>query len=294
MRVAMDVWPGYEPLFMARHAGQLPETDFRLVEFSNSSGVGRAFRNREVEAVCATLDEVFYFVQSGMDPVILVVADESNGADVVMGRPEMRGLADLKGKRVAVEVSAVETYTLTRALQHAGLGIADITPVYAPIDQHFQAFKSGSVDAVVTFEPMRSRLLAIGAVELFNSSQIPGEIVDVLVVRRDYLEAHPERVRELRRAWFAGLGDMLRDPARASKVLAPREQVSAAEFEASLRGLLFPDEAENRVLLEGNPPKLLAVAERLKGVMLAAGLLHKDIAVVPLFPLPEQLNPSRK
>jgi NitT/TauT family transport system substrate-binding protein len=283
MRIAMNVWPGYEPLFIARREGLLSEKDFRLVEFSNGSAVGRAFRNGEAEAVCVTLDEAFYLVQSGMEPEILLVLDESNGGDVVLGQPGITSLADLKGRRVGVEVSAVEAYTLTRALQHAGMSIRDVTPVYAPLVLHFRAFQSGSVDAVVTYEPMRSRLLALGAVELFNSAEIPGEIVDVLVVRRDYLAAHPERMRELRRAWFGGLERMRRAPEDSAKFLAVREQVSPAEFAASLRGLSFPDEAGNRALLEGNPPRLLAAAERLKTVMREAGLLREDIALRPLF-----------
>lgn len=292
MRIGMHVWPGFEPLFLARHGGSLNEQDFRLVEFSDGSEVGRAFRNGTVEAVCLTLDEVFYLVQNGMDPVVLLVLDESNGADVVLGRPGITNLAELKGKRVAVEVSAVETYTLTRALQHAGLAVKDVTPVYLPMEKHLEAFQSGAVDAVVTYEPMRTKLLALGAVDLFNSTQLPGEIVDVLVARRDYLEKHPDRATTLRLAWFAALDQLRRSPDESAKIMAVREQVTAAEFAASLRGLHFPDAPESRVLLEGNPPKLLASAERLKTVMRDAGLLQQNLPLKPLFILPDALKPT--
>ncbi len=142
MRIGMHVWPGFEPLFLARHEGLLDEKDFRLVEFSNGAEVGRAFRNGEVEAVCLTLDEAFYLVRNGADPVILLVLDESNGADVVLGRKDLSTLAGLKGKRVAVEVSAVETYMLTRALQHAGMTARDVRLVYLPPEKHVDAFET--------------------------------------------------------------------------------------------------------------------------------------------------------
>lgn len=286
MRIGMNVWPGYEPLMVARQAGSLNEKDFRLVELSSSSGVGRAFRNGTLEAACLTLDEVFYTVQDGMDPVILLVLDESHGADVLLARKEIKSLAELKGKRIAVEVSAVETYTLTRALQHAGLTVKDVTPVYLPMQKHLNAFQSGSVDAVVTYEPARTRLLALGAVDLFNSSMIPGEIVDVLVVHRDYLEKHPERSIALRRAWFGALEQMRRLPHESARFMAIREQVTAEEFEASLLGLRFPDEPKNRILLEGAAPKLLESAERLKTIMRDSDLLQQDIPLKPLFILP--------
>jgi len=292
MRIGTDVWPGYEPLFFAQHTGGLNKKDFRLVEFSDSSEVGRAFRNGNLEAACLTLDEVFYTVQDDMNPVILLVLDESQGADVLLARPGIKSLAELKGKRIAVEVSAVETYTLTRALQHAGLTVKDVTPVYLPIEQHVAAFQAGSVDAVVTFEPVRTKLLALGAVDLFNSSMIPGEIVDVLVIHRDYLEKHPERGVALRQAWFAALEQIRRSPHDSAKLMAVREQVTAEEFEASLQGIHLPDEAESRALLGGNEPKLLASAERLKTVMREAGLLQRDIPLKPLFTLPDTVKPT--
>jgi NitT/TauT family transport system substrate-binding protein len=292
MRIGMNVWPGYEPLFLARHEDRLKEADFRLVEFSNNSDVSRAFRNGTLEAACLTLDEALYTVQDGMDPVILVVLDESNGADALLARPEIKDLAGLRGKRVAVEVSAVGAYMLTRSLQQAGLTVKDVTPVYVPVDKHLSAYQDGLADAVVTFEPIRARLLALGAVELFNSSKIPGEIVDVLVVRRDYLETHPGRARALRQAWFAALKRLHRSPHESAKTMAVRERVTPEEFETSLQGLHFPDEAENRVRLAGVAPTLLQSAERLQTVMRDSGLLQRDLGLRPLCTLPDAMKPA--
>jgi NitT/TauT family transport system substrate-binding protein len=292
MRIGMNVWPGYEPLFLARHDGGLNAADFRLVEFSNASEVSRAFRNGTLEAACLTLDEVLYTVQDGMDPVILVVIDESSGADVLLARPEIKSLAELRGKRIAVEVGALGAFMLTQSLQQAGLTVKDITPVYLPVEKHFSAYQDGLADAVVTFEPVRTKLLELGAVDLFNSSKIPGEIVDVLVVRRDYLAQHPGRARALRQAWFAALGQMHRAPHESARIMAVREQATPGEFESSLRGLHFPDEADTRVRLEGTSPKLLAAAERLKTVMRDAGLLRQDIPLRPLFTLPDTMTPA--
>jgi NitT/TauT family transport system substrate-binding protein len=293
MRIGLNVWPGYEPLFLARHDGNLNDRDFRLVEFSNASEVSRAFRNGTLEAACLTLDEVLYTVQDGMDPVILVVMDESNGADVLLARPEIKSLAELRGKRIAVEVGALGAYMLTRSLQQAGLTVKDITPVYLPIDKHLSAYQDGLVDAVVTFEPVRTKLLALGAVDLFNSAKIPGEIVDVLVVRRSYVEKNPGRVHALRQAWFTALDRMHRSPHESAKIMAVREQVTAGEFEASLPGLHFPDEPESRVLLEGTSPKLLQAAERLQTVMRDSGLLQHDLPLRALFHRPDALPPAQ-
>ena len=290
MRIGMNVWPGYEPLFLARQTGNLNERDFRLVEFSGASEVGRAFRNGILEAACLTLDEVFYTVQDEMDPVILLVMDESCGADVVLAHPDIKKLEGLRGKRIAVEVSAVGAYMLTRSLQKAGLTIKDVTPVYLPIEKHFSAYKNNLVDAVVTFEPVRTRLLSLGAVDLFNSSMISGEIVDVLVVRRDYVEGYPERIVALRQAWFAALGKMRKSPHESARLMAIRERVSTEEFESSLRGLRLPNEQENHELLDLPAPKMLITAERLKTVMNESDLLQGDIQIKTLFELPKTMK----
>jgi NitT/TauT family transport system substrate-binding protein len=288
MRIGMNVWPGYEPLFLARSQGRLEGRDFHLVEFSDASEVSRAFRSGTLEAACLTLDEVFYTMQDGMDPVILLVMDYSQGADVVLARPGIKSLAELKGKRIAVEVTAVAAYMLTRALQQAGLARQDIIPVYLPIEKHFPAYRDGLVDAVVTFEPVRTKLLALGAVDLFNSAAIPGEVVDVLVARRDYLEAQPGRAAALRQAWFAALEQMRCSPQEAARIMAPREQMSAEEFAAALQGIHLPDEDESRRLLSGGHPGLLAAAERLQAVMRQSGLLRREIRLQPLFSNPAE------
>jgi NitT/TauT family transport system substrate-binding protein len=283
MRIGMNVWPGYEPLFLARAAGRLPESEYRLVEFSNASGVARSFRNGTIEAACLTLDEVIYTIQDGMDPVIVLVLDQSHGADVVLARPELRDLAGLKGKRIGVEVNAVGTYTLTRALQHGGLTLHDVTVVHLPLEKHHEAFASRTVDAVVTFEPARTKILALGAIDIFNSAAIPGEIVDVLVVRRDYAVRHPDRLAALRDGWFAALAQLQRSPRQAAQIMAVREQVTTEEFEASLNGLYFPNPAETRAMIGGPQPQLLATGERLKKVMRDAKLLERDVPLTSLF-----------
>jgi len=290
MRIGMNIWPGYEPLFLARHIGSLNEEEFRLVEFSNASEVGRAFRNGTLEAACLTLDEVFYTMQDGMDPVILLVMDESCGADVVLSHPEIKDLTGLRGKKIAVEVSAVGVYMLTRALQQANLTTKDVIPVYLPIDKHLAAYEDKLVDAVVTFDPVRTRLMAQGAVDLFNSSRIPGEIVDVFVVRRDYLEKHPDQGVKLHRGWFAALKHMQQSPFEAAKFMAIREHMSTEEFKHSLGGLHIPDEQESKMLLGTPVPKLFETAKKLNTVMHESGLLNRDISLKPLFILPEEMK----
>ena len=85
-----------------------------------------------------------------------MVTDISNGADVILAKPEIQSLKDLKGRRVGVDSTALGAFVITRALGQVGLSPKDIEIVSLGVSEQERAFKQGIVDAVVTFEPVRS------------------------------------------------------------------------------------------------------------------------------------------
>ncbi len=282
LRVGTNVWPGYEPLYLARDLGYL-DGSIRLVEYSSATQVISAYRNGAIEAAALTLDEALLLTQHGPAPRVILVMDISHGGDVILGAPRLRRLADLKGRRVGVEHSATGAYVLSRALRLAGLTRADVRLIPLEVDEHERAFRDGRVDAVVTFEPVRSKLLAAGARQLFDSSQIPGEIMDVLVVRPDRLDRHRRQIVALLAGWFRALDDLRRAPRDVAPRIAKRLRLSVDQVLASYDGLRLPDAARNRALLTGDPPELALAARRLADVMVAEKLLPKPLDVAPVF-----------
>lgn len=283
LRIGTNVWPGYEPLYLARDLGYFDATPVRMVEYPSATEVSRAFRNGAIEAGALTLDEVLSLVQYGIAARVVLVLDTSHGADVLLGKPNLKELKDIKGRRVGVESGALGAYLLTRALQIAGLTHKDIRVVSVPASEQEQAFKDNRVDAVVTFDPARTRLLAQGARQLFDSSQIPGEIVDVLVVRQDYINKHPQQVKRLIMKWFSSLEYMNNHPDDSSRHMTKRLAVSPEEVSLLFNGLRIPGVEENRKLLGGTPPDLLAPAQKLMQTLLKQRLLNKTVALPPLF-----------
>jgi len=276
LRVGTFLWPGGEPLFLARDLGLLDEDSVRLVEYSSLSEVNRAFRNGVIDAVDVTLDMALLFQQGGFEPRVVLVLDYSHGADAIIARPEVRRLEDLRGRRVAVEDLAVSTYILGRALEQAGLGPSDVRIVRIPVDEHVRAFTSGAVDAVVTFEPSVSRLLAReGAHRLFDSSQLPGEIMNVLLVREEVLQERPEQVEHLVQGWFQALRYLKEHPNEAVARMSPRLDTSPAQLASALEGVRQPTLEENLSLLEKSTA--VQVANRLQRFMLSEGLLREPI-----------------
>ena len=273
-RIGTNVWPGYEPLYLARELNLYPSESIQLVEFPSASEVIRNFRNGSIDGGALTMDEVCLLAQDGVQLKVILVLDVSHGGDVILGQPGLRRFADLKNKRVGVERSALGAFMLGRALEKNGFVAGDLEIVDLEENEHLGAFQRGEVDAVVTFEPVRTRILKLGGNILFDSSRIPGEIVDVLVVRQEFLNRHPEILQDLLTGWFAALEKLRDDSQAAAKIMAARQQITPAEFLASLGGLRIPDRAENLRLLGANP-SLVPVIQTLQRIMVQNQILTR-------------------
>jgi NitT/TauT family transport system substrate-binding protein len=274
--IGTNVWPGYEFLYLAREIGYYKNKPIHLVEYSSSSQVLRAYRNNILNGAALTLDEVLLLKSYGYNPKIVLVMDISNGADVIIAKSQIKSIKDLKGKKIGVENTALGSYVLVRALEKNGLSEKEITIVPLEVDEHYKAFINGEVDAVVTFEPVKSKLLQAGGHIIFDSSQIPGEIVDVLVIEESFLKKNPEIVKVLIKGWFLGIDFWKEKENTALKIISQREHISVEQLKAAYKGLLIPDRLENLELLNNENPKLLKVAKKLKKIMEKKNILLEN------------------
>jgi len=275
LRVATNVWPGYEPLYLAKEMNMYANDLVELVELPNATEVIRAYRNGFVDGAAITLDEALLLTEQQTDFSILLITDYSHGGDVILARPPINALHAIRGHNVGVENSALGAYVISRALEINNIKPHEITIVPVYVDEHEQAYDKGKVDVVVTFEPVRTKLLEKGANLIFDSSQMPKEIVDILIVRNHFLEKHPQSVRALLTGWFAALNLIQQDPDSAYTLIAKRLGMSKEETQHSYEGLLLPDLAENKKMLLGRPAPLLTTIEKLADNMIAAKILKK-------------------
>jgi NitT/TauT family transport system substrate-binding protein len=254
----------------------------QLVEYPSASEVLRAYRNQAIDGMVISLDELFGLAADGLDPRIIVVVDVSHGADVVVGRGGMKSMSDLKGKSVAVESGALGAFVLSRALALSGMQASDVNVVHLESNEQPSAFEKGQVDAAVTFDPYRAQFLQAGAKILFDSTQIPGEIVDLLAVRATVIQKRPKAVQALLTGWFAAIDYMAHDPRDAAQRMGIRQQTSGEQFLEAQKGLHVPSRDENLKMLGGANPGLAVTGRRLKTLMLDAKLLKSDLQIEKL------------
>lgn len=273
LRIGAHPWPGYELLYLAREKGWFDRESIRLVEMPSASDSIQALFAGALEGAALTLDEVLSVAAAGLEVRIVAVLDVSLGADVLLAQPRFKQLADLKGRRIGVENSATGALMLEGALAAAELQAADIKPVYMTTDKHYDAFVKGEVDALVTYDPVSSQLLAAGGRKLFDSSLIPGRIVDVLVVRSEVLVNNRAALQQLVAAHFHALQELKQHPASAAQIIAPRLGVKAEEVPAMFAHLDLPDLVANQAWLGGSHPRLDDTVMVLQNTMRRNGLL---------------------
>ncbi len=147
----------------------------------------------------------------GVDSTALIVGDFSNGNDGVV----LKGadtLADIKGQDVNLVELSVSHYMLARALETVGLSEKDLTVVNTSDADLVSAYTSDDVTAVATWNPLLSEITRMpNSHKVFDSSKIPGEIIDLMIVNTETLNANPDFGKALTGAWYEIMATMSAD-----------------------------------------------------------------------------------
>ena len=162
---------------------------------------------------------------SGVPTTVILIGDYSNGNDALLVRNGLQ-MKDLVGKKMLLVEKTVSEYLFDRALTLNSLRdqITKVRMINTSDSDIQSAFLSdSSVSAVVTWKPMVSQITQQkGIRSLFNSSQIPGEILDLTVVRTDVLQRPDGQkfAKALAGAWYEMMALMASQGPAADKVLS--------------------------------------------------------------------------
>lgn len=272
LRLGSIVFTGYEPVFLAREKGWLPEQHVRLVELVSNTDTLRALATERIEVAQLTLDEFLTARAEGLDLRILAVLDHSAGADAIVARPGLQRDHGFKGLRVAVEDGAVGAVMLNAFLSAHRLEVTDVQKVSMTLDRSVDHFQRNAADLYITAEPWVSLLETAGGERVFDSTEIPERIVDVMVVRANAIEPYRQALHTLVSAHFRALAFIRQHPTEAAQLIAPRIGLSPGQVILAMRGLIQPDAATSRaMLLPGGPLNEQITA--LQALMLRNGLI---------------------
>ncbi len=233
IQMGFSAWPGWIPWQVAQEqklfeANKVP---VELKWFDGYLDSINAMTAGQLDANTQTLNDTISSVAAGADQVIVLVNDYSRGNDKIIVGQGINSIADLKGKKVAVEQGTVDHFLLLLGLEKAGLTAKDVEIVPLETGAAAAAFVAGRVDAVGVLAPFTTTALQRrGSKELFSSQDFPGAIPDHLVVSRQLVNQRPQDVQAMVNTWFDTLNYIRANREEAYKIMAERAGVTVEEY----------------------------------------------------------------
>jgi len=149
LKVGYSDWPGYTAFEIAVQKGWFKDAgvDVEFDWFDYGPSID-AFSAGKIDADCIVASDALGAGAAGAPSKFIAIIDYSEGSDMIVGKPGIKSIKDLKGQKVAVEFGLVEHFLLLEALKRNGLTQSDVTLVNTPTNNMPQTLASGQVAAV--------------------------------------------------------------------------------------------------------------------------------------------------
>jgi NitT/TauT family transport system substrate-binding protein len=222
----------------------------------------------------ANMDALTIPAAGGKDTSAIILGDYSNGNDAVL----LKGadnVAGIKGRQVYLAELSVSHYLLARALETSGMKLTDVKTVNTSDADIAAAFASPDVNAAVAWNPQVTTMKGVaGTKAVFTSADIPGEILDLMVVDTATLKANPNLGKALAGIWFETMALMAKQDAEGAAARAAMAKLAGtdpAAFEGQLATtFLYTDpKAAVAAMASGD---LLTTMTRVRDFSFAQGL----------------------
>ncbi|HEY5894585.1 MAG TPA: ABC transporter substrate-binding protein [Chthoniobacterales bacterium] len=244
LKIGYSDWPGWIAWEVGLRKGWFKDAgvdvEFQWFEYVPSL---EAFSAGKLDAVCMTNGDALVTGSTGAPSKIILINDYSNGNDMIVAKPGIESVKDLRGKKIGLEKNLVEHLLLLKALETNGMKESDVELINVATDDTPEALASGDVDAIAAWQPSSGKVLKAvpGSKAIYTSADVPGLIYDVLAVRPASLQAHAGEWKKITQVWYK-IVDYIYDPstrAHAIRIMAPRVHLSPKEYASFIDGTKF-------------------------------------------------------
>jgi NitT/TauT family transport system substrate-binding protein len=279
--IGWSIYAGWMPWPYARQAGIVKKwadkygIKINIIQVNDYVESVNQFTAGKLDGVTVTnMDALTIPAAGGKDSSAIILGDYSDGNDGIVLK-NAASLADIKGRTVYLAELSVSHYLLARGLSTVGLQLADIKTINTGDADIVAAFFSPEATAAVTWNPQLTELgKAPGATLAFDSSKVPAEILDLMVVDTATLKANPDLGKALVGIWYETIGLMQRGDAQgiaARAAMAKLSGATPAAFDAQLKTThLYATPGEAIAALSA--PALVATMTRVRDFSFSKGL----------------------
>ncbi len=262
-KVAWSIYVGWMPWGYAKDHGIVQKwadkygIKIEVTQFNDYVESMNQYTAGAFDAVTLTnMDGLSIPAAGGVDTTAVIVGDFSNGNDAIILKGKDK-LEDIKGQNVNLVEFSVSHYLLARGLESIGSSERDVKVVNTSDADMVAAYKTADVTAVVTWNPLVASILEDPtAKSVFDSSKIPGEIMDLMVANSDVLKDNPDFGKALAGIWYDTMKVMTADSAEGK---AAREEMGKASgtdlkgFEAQMAATKLFDKPADAVAFTSSP-----------------------------------------
>lgn len=241
LRIGYSDWPGWVAWEIGIEKGWFKEegVDVKFEWFDYVASMD-AFAAGKLDAVGMTNGDTLVTGSTGAKGVMFLMNDYSNGNDMVIAKPGINSIKELKGKKIGVEVGFVSHLLLINALEDNGLKETDVELVNVPTNETPQVLASGQVAAIVAWQPSSGSALQLvpGSKALYTSADKPGLIYDMYVASPESWAARRDDYKKVMKVWYR-IVNYLKDPKTyedAVKIMASRVGLKPSEYKKFIDG----------------------------------------------------------
>jgi NitT/TauT family transport system substrate-binding protein len=241
LKIGYSDWPGWVAWQVAIEKGWFKEAgvDVQFEWFDYVASMD-AFAAGKIDGVTVTNGDALVMASGGAKNVMILLTDYSNGNDMIVGKPGIKSLKDLKGKKIGLETGFVEHLLLLNGLEKVGMKESDVTIVNTKTNETAQALASGDLAAIGAWQPNSGEAMkrVPGSKPIYTSANEPGLIYDVVTVSPSSLSSKRAEWAKVVKVWDKVV-TYINDPKTqpdAVKIMAARVGLKPEAYLPLLKG----------------------------------------------------------
>lgn len=253
LTIGMVTFPGYAPLYIAKEKGYYGNTDVNLVFIESLGELRSALQSGTIDAYEMTYDMFQSVKDITPDGVAFLATDESRGADGVIAPSSITTPEQLKGKTIGTEPGFPAYLALLSYLHKGGLTLADVNFKDIPSKDVTAAYLSKSIEIGGTYEPYLSELAskAKDSHILISTKETSGLAMEFMWVSKKTLSEKQDALIDVAQGYFKAVDLINTNPNEAFTATAPTFGITKEEMASFKDGIIWPDLAYNKQLLQG-------------------------------------------
>ena len=255
VKIGYSDWPGWVAWQVPIEKGWLKQAgiDVTFQWFDYVASMD-AFAAGKLDGVMMTNGDALVTGSGGGKSVMVLITDYSNGNDMIVARPGIKRLKELKCKKIGIETGFVEHLMLLKALEQNGMTEKDVTLVNTKTNETPQVLASRQVDAIGAWQPNSGMAMKAvpGSRPVYTSAQAPGLIYDVIAVSPASLKANRATYAKLAQVWDRTV-KYIKDPKTqpdALRIMSKRVGLTPEAYKPLLAGTYLIDLAEAKKIYQ--------------------------------------------